>query len=47
MSMWMIEALRWLRSQLKRVPGLRKTVQATKQKLGLQTNEHNQWARIS
>ena len=46
MSMWMIEALRWLRSQLKRVPGLRKAVQATKQKLGLQTNEHNQWGRI-
>ena len=46
MSMWMIEALRWLRSQLKRVPGLRKAVQATKQKLGLQTNEYNQWGRI-
>ena len=46
MSMWVIEALRWLRSQLKRVPGLRKAVQATKQKLGLQTNEYNQWGRI-
>src|SRR4029078_9812038 len=46
MSMWMIEALRWLRSQLKGVPGLRKAVQATKQQLGLQTNEYNQWGRI-
>jgi len=46
MSMWFIEILRWIRSQLKRVPGLRKAVQASKKKLGLQTNEHNQWGRI-
>ena len=46
MSMWIIELLRWVRSQLKRVPGLRKAVQAAKKRLGLQTNENNQWVRI-
>ena len=46
MSMWLIEKLRWIRAQLKRVPGLRRAVQAIKIKLGLQTNEHNQWGRI-
>ena len=35
-----------LSSQLKRVPGLRNAVQTAKEKLGLQPNENNQWARI-
>ena len=46
MNMWIIEALRWVRSQLKRVPGLQKAVQTIKKKTGLQTNPDNQWARI-
>ena len=46
MSMWIIQALRWARLQLKRVPGLQKAVQAIKRKTGLQTHADNQWARI-
>jgi len=46
MSMWIIQALRWVRFQLKRVPGLQKAVQAIKKKTGLQTHADNQWARI-
>ena len=46
MSMWIIQALRWVKFQLKRVPGLQKAVQAIKKKTGLQTHADNQWARI-
>ena len=46
MSMWIIQALRWVDSNSSAFPACKRPFRRLKRELGLQTNADNQWARI-